>query len=800
MVPAPTPAMLMTFTLRIVSPTIVLLASISLIAKRPSSPLSSSSITSVIVATRISRRAGILSCLTICGFTFFRDGMTAIIAAVVHRSWQRSDNGLIFNTIVGLASFSSLAVLGAWNEVVGADVWSLQRVKYAFAFALLSDTSLAVLLGLQIKVFPPCDRSASEVLHLTIVALRILALIPLLYALLHPRNAFTSITIDASDESIPTASLPLSESAEHSFAGSPSVPLLSTPSTPGASTYGTFANTSTLPYSTLPTTNAPSPANNGTDIEDNDEPVTALDPSWSATCQRIGRILPHLFPRKRPSLQALGFVCIFILLIDRVVNVALPYSLGALVHVFEGDTDKSPWLYLAEYIGLFFLQGSGGLAALRDAAWAPVRQYSDREVSILSFNHLLGLPWAFHTQQKTGEIQPMLDRARTAIGSSLELLIFNMVPTCIDILVALVVFCLKFDWTLGLIIFVFMVAYVTASVVLTNWKAKLHRKMTERDLITPQILADCLLNYDAIEFFNGEEHEATRYRDAYQEYQVSEREFKRSLSILRLVLGLILCLELLTGSTIAALRVVNGEIYPSDFVMFITYLAQLLDPLDRLGSFYQAFIHSLVHTENLFKLLAKPTDVKDRNPPGLTIGNGEIVFENVSFSYDGLCTALSEVSFKVPEGSSVALVGASGSGKTTIFRLLCGSYTLDNDKGRILIGGQDIRNIPQSQLMELIGVVSQNPALFDESIGYNIGYGKFGSSPEEIKAAAMSASMHDRIMSFPKGYNTEVGGFGAQLSGGERQRIAIARMLLKDPRIVCLDEATRYDHLNQIGA
>ncbi|EDR09151.1 uncharacterized protein LACBIDRAFT_249450, partial [Laccaria bicolor S238N-H82] len=519
------------------------------------------------------------------------------------------------------------------------------------------------------------------------------------------------------------------------------------------------------------------------------------EPTWAELWKRIRRLSPYLWPHKNGYLQLLAMLCIFILVLGRVINPVMPIVLGELVSVLEGQSKRSPWPLLFGYVGLRFLQGSGGLAAIRDVRyyclWAPVMQYSDSEMSQLSFDHLLNLSFAWHTRRKTGEILRVLDRG-AAINHTFELLLFNIAPTFVDILVALVAFCILFDWTLACVIFLVMFAYVAASVILTQWRTRLRRQMNDRDVLTRGIHTDCLLNYETVKYFGGEEHEGGRYREAIREYQALEYKVIVSLNLLNLVQNSIITIGLLIGSLIVVRGIIaKGEPHASKFVIFITYLAQLYTPLNQLGYIYRSVNQSLVDTERLLALLNEPTEVNDKpNAPELMVTAGEIEFENVNFSYDFRTTALNGVSFKVPKGSSVALVGESGAGKSTILRLLYRFYDLQDGGGRILIDGQDIRDVTQKSLRQAIGVVPQDSVLFNSSIAYNIGYGKFGSSSEEIEAAARSAQMHERIMSFPDGYATKVGERGVRLSGGEKQRVAIARTLLKNPPILLLDEAT----------
>ncbi|EPT00005.1 hypothetical protein FOMPIDRAFT_129886 [Fomitopsis schrenkii] len=770
------------FVLRTVSPALVWLSALSIVFSRPSPPQSPSPITSVVVASRTPRRATILSLLSLAGLTFFLDGLTFVIYAVLRKVWPHY-TGLEINAVLGLSAFAGLAAIGAWKDVQGVDVWSLSRLKLSILAAFALDLAQVILSGESLHA----PLSIESLLHFVFPTFRVLVLAPLFLALVFPRVAYVPVQ-NGDEPSRSETSLLLP--AEEGDAPSTGLSNVSAES----SKYGTFRPTArSRLHASQPTTRTPTPApssvspSKGKDAKEE----VALDPSWSEMFARLRRIAPYLWPSKSFPLQILAFLCIIVVLVARFVSFLVPYTFAELVHMFEeGAYTRKIWVYLFTYVALRFLQASGGLPALREALWAPVMQYSDREMSQLSFEYLLNLSFAFHLRRKTGEILRILDRG-AAINRAFELLLFNLIPTFIDIAVALVWFCIYFEWTLALVVFCVMAAYVSASVILTRWRTKLRRQMVDRDVVTRGIHTDCLLNYETVKYFCGEQHEAQRYREAIQAYQALEYRVIMSLNLLNLVQNLIITLGLLVGSMIVALRVTRGESEPYQFVFFITYLAQLYGPLNMLGTIYRSINQTLVDTEKLLKLLNESTDINDKpNAPDLIVADGEIEFQNVSFSYDGRNQALSNISFKVPKGSSVALVGESGGGKSTVLRLLYRFYDLQEGDGHILIDGQDIRDVTQLSLRKAIGVVPQDSVLFNASIAYNIGYGKFGATPEEIEAAASAAQMHERIISFPDGYNTKVGERGVRLSGGEKQRVAIARTLLKNPPILLLDEAT----------
>ncbi|KAJ6495556.1 mitochondrial half-size ABC transporter [Mycena vitilis] len=781
---ASTGSVLALFVLRVLSPAVVCLAALSLLSATPPPPSSPSAITRVVVPTVIPRRALILCFLSLSALTFLLDGLIFVVYAVIDKTWSRS-TGIEYNAVLGLVAFAGMAALGAWKDIRGVDVWSMKRIKLAVATSSAIDLVLVLLIA---KTIRSSGESRLPIAHASIAiifpAFRVLAGIILVSALASPRIVYKAISQDETEE--PTAS-------DASFLLPPPStglsPLSALPA--DASKYGTFRTPRSGLAQSNPVTRGTSPVPpEEIDAKTSQKPEISLDPSWGEIWQRISRLAPYLWPSKSRSLQLLVLFCIILILLGRVVNAGMPFALGEIVRIFEGGSNRSVWPVLFLYVTLRFLQGSGGLAALRDCLWTPVMQYSDREMSSLAFDHLLQLSFSFHTHRNTGAILRVLDRG-AAINHTFEHLLFTIAPTFIDIAIALVVFCIKFEWALALVVFVVMFAYVAASIIITRWRTKIRREMNERDVVTRGIHADCLLNYETVKYFGGEVHEGERYRHAVAQYQELEYKVIFSLNILNLVQNFIISIGLLVGSMIVALRVTRGQSEPSDFVIFITYLAQLYGPLNQLGFMYRTINQSLVDTEKLLQLLNEPTEVNDRdNATTLMVDAGEIEFDNVSFSYDKRTTALNGVSFKVPKGSSVALVGESGAGKSTILRLLYRFYDLPEGGGRILIDGQDIRDVTQKSLRSAIGVVPQDSVLFNSSIEYNIGYGKFGSSREEIEEAAKSAQMHDRIITFPDGYDTKVGERGVRLSGGEKQRVAIARTLLKNPPILLLDEAT----------
>ncbi|KAG8907443.1 hypothetical protein FRB99_004238 [Tulasnella sp. 403] len=741
---------------RYAGPAILLLIVFSLWTLKPEKA-APSPIVEITVPVRTPRRPFIVTLLSIAALTYLLDGTVVVLRAVLWKTWEGSDKkwtGIEVEDVVGLLAFGSLIVAGTWKDANGVPVWTSGRVKLFAVVAFLFEVAQVVLLALTVPLSlpsvpphipenpPPAGVALAPFLHLCLAALRLLVLFPLIPILLRPVTTYVTRTSEAPSSAT-------ANGQQTNPVGESSGLLAPVPR------YGTFLP----PPSTAPSSLSPTPVPTEAGLPLKPKPIKSKreEPTLSETWTKLRRLLPYLWPHRSFKLQFLASLCMVLLLIARFINLLMPLTLRELVDDFDKGI-KLPMGLLLFYVGLRFLQGSGGLSALRDILWAPVMQYSDREMSQLSFDHLLSLSLAFHTRRKTGEILRILDRG-AAINRVFEIILFSIFPTLLDIIVAMGAFFYFFGPTLcG---------------------------------ITRGIHTDCLINYDTVKYFAGEAHEGERYRKAIADYQSFEYKVIASLNVLSFIQNLIISLGLLSGSLIVAWRIAHGTSNASDFVFFITYLAQLYGPLNTLGYIYRSINQNLIDTEKLLDLLAEPTEVNDKpDAPDLVVTDGVITFENVNFSYDNKTTALHDVTFTVPKGHSVALVGESGSGKSTILRLLFRQYDLQEGQGRILIDGQDVRDVTQTSLRKAIGVVPQDSVLFNASLNYNIGYGKFGATQEEIEAAATAAQLHDRILSFPEGYETKVGERGVRLSGGEKQRVSIARTFLKNSPILALDEAT----------
>ncbi len=432
---------------------------------------------------------------------------------------------------------------------------------------------------------------------------------------------------------------------------------------------------------------------------------------------------------------------------------------------------------------------SQGFGELRDAVFAAVQQRAARRVALQTFAHLHALSLRFHLDRQTGGLSRIIDRGTQGIQSVLRLAIFNIVPTLVEMFTVTGILWALFDWRFALLTFAAVGVYLGFTLGFTNLRVRIRRTMNDTDNEARTKTVDSLLNYETVKYFNNEELEATRFDGALARYERAAVKSQVSLNMLNLGQAGIIAAGLAGIMLLAADGVARGGMTVGKFVLVNTYLMQLYQPLTFLGFVYREVKQSLVDMEQMFRLLTVSREIDDKpDAPALTPGRGTVRFEAVRFGYNAERSILRGVDFTVPAGAKLAIVGPTGAGKSTISRLLFRFY--DVTGGRILIDDQDIRDVTQESLRRAIGVVPQDSVLFNDTIFYNIAYGKPDATRAEIERAARLAQVHSFIASLPEGYETRVGERGLKLSGGEKQRVAIARTILKNPRILILDEAT----------
>ncbi|XP_077061488.1 ATP-binding cassette sub-family B member 6 [Siphateles boraxobius] len=517
--------------------------------------------------------------------------------------------------------------------------------------------------------------------------------------------------------------------------------------------------------------------------------------TWKDFGQKVRLLVPYMWPKGSAVLQLLVLLCLGMLAVERVINVFVPIYYKNIVNQL---TDGSSWKTLATTVCVYgllkFLQGggagsSGFVSNMRSFLWIRVQQYTNRVVQVRLFAHLHSLSLRWHLGRRTGDVLRSIDRGTSSINSLLSYIVFSIFPTIADIVIAIIYFISNFNAWFGLIVFVCMALYLTLTIIITEWRTKYRRDMNTQDNNAKSKAVDSLLNFETVKYYNAECYEASRFEDAILKYQVSEWKTNASLAFLNQTQNLIIGLGLLTGSLLCAYFVTEGKFQVGDYVLFGTYIIQLYTPLNWFGTYYRMIQNSFIDMESMFKLFTEDEEVKDDvNAGSLYYRQGKVDFENVFFSYMQGKEILKDVSFTVLPGQTVALVGQSGSGKSTIIRLIFRFY--DVQGGCIKIDGQDISKVKQSSLRAHIGVVPQDTVLFNDKIRDNIRYGRVAATDQEVEEAAIAADIHDKIITFPDGYDTQVGERGLKLSGGEKQRVAIARTILKAPQIILLDEAT----------
>lgn len=515
---------------------------------------------------------------------------------------------------------------------------------------------------------------------------------------------------------------------------------------------------------------------------DNDYPADHR-PDWSV----IAGLWPYLTEfRGRVVLAA---IC---LVVAKLATVATPVALKFIVdYLDEGRGEDMILLVpIALVIGYGLLRFSGTLfGELRDAVFARVAERAMRRVSLRVFNHLHRLELGFHLDRRTGGLARDIERGTNGISFLLRFTLFNIVPTLLELVLVSIILLVVFNPGYVTAIVVAVAVYVVFSVKVTEWRTRFVREANARDNQSNSRAVDSLLNYETVKYFNNEAFEAERYDEDLQEWEQARLKNRLSLAALNSGQALIIGVTLIVIMAMAVREVANGTITLGDFTMINAYLIQLFVPLNALGFVYREIRQALVNVERMFRLLEQPPRVTDRPDAGpLEVTRGEVCFENVRFSYQPDREILRDVSFTIPAGRKVAVVGASGAGKSTLARLLFRFF--DVDEGRITIDDQDIRSVTQASLRRSLGVVPQDTVLFNDTLYRNIAYGRPEACEKEVHRAARLAHLEDFIDSLPQGYETRVGERGLKLSGGEKQRVAIARVILKDPPILILDEAT----------
>lgn len=533
------------------------------------------------------------------------------------------------------------------------------------------------------------------------------------------------------------------------------------------------------------------------DVECN-EPLlnqNANQSTWKDFYKKVQLLVPYMWPKGNILLQIIVLLCLLLLAVERVINVYVPIYYKNIVNELS---DEAPWKTLATtvclYVLLKFLQGggtgsSGFVNNIRSFMWIKVQQYTSRHVQIGLFAHLHSLSLRWHLGRKTGEVLRSVDRGTNSINSLLSYIIFIIFPMIADIVIAIIYFSTNFNAWFGLIVFICMVFYLTTTILITEWRTKYRREMNTRDNAAKSKAVDSLLNFETVKYYNAESYEVDQFNDAILKYQTAEWKSSASLPVLNQSQNVIISLGLLAGSLLCAYFVTEGKFKVGDFVLFGTYIIQLYTPLYWFGTYYRMIQTSFIDMENMFDLFKENQEIADDvNAGNLDFNVGKVEFDEVYFSYLDGHEILKGISFTVQPGRTLALVGPSGSGKSTIIRLLFRFYDIKG--GCIKIDGQDISKVKQRSLRSHIGVVPQDTVLFNDSIRNNIRYGRVTASDEDVEEASRAADIHERIITFPDGYETQVGERGLKLSGGEKQRVAIARTILKAPQIILLDEAT----------
>ncbi|WP_428667761.1 ABCB family ABC transporter ATP-binding protein/permease [Reyranella sp.] len=518
----------------------------------------------------------------------------------------------------------------------------------------------------------------------------------------------------------------------------------------------------------------------------NDRPPAISLERSSAALTTLGR---HLWPKGEWNLRARVVVAGVLLVLAKVTNVYVPILYKDAVDML-GDKAQVVAVPIALIVAYGFARVlAQAFGEVRDAIFSPVAQRAIRNLALEVFDHLHALSLRFHLERQTGGLSRVIERGTQGMDFLIRFTTFNIIPTLIEIALVGGILWHLYDWRFTAVTLGIITLYIVFSVVLSEWRIKFVRSMNDADTEANAKAIDSLLNYETVKYFGNEAHEARRYDIGRRRYETAAIRSARTLSLLNVGQGAIIALGLVSVMAMAGSGVVDGTMTLGDFVAVNTFLIQLYMPLNMLGFAYREIRSALVNMEMMFGLLRIPGEIADKpGAPALSVHGGEIVFDHVDFHYEKARPILHDVSFRVAPGNTVAIVGSSGAGKSTVSRILFRFY--DVAGGSVRIDGQDIRDVTQKSLRAAIGVVPQDTVLFNDTIFYNICYGRPDCTREEVEQAARLARIHDFIMALPLGYETTVGERGLKLSGGEKQRVAIARTILKNPHILLFDEAT----------